>query len=121
MSPHFFDHILYILDASEKIELMVKHLPEAEEDHGTFEGILYKLQTLSESASKLPDDIKQNYPAVKWKQFYRMRNVVVHDYLGDDSPEQVLEFIRSELPKLIAAMEQQLPEWKELRARMKPE
>ena len=69
MSPHFFDHILYILDASEKIELMVKHLPEAEEDHGTFEGILYKLQTLSESASKLPEDIKQSYPAVKWKQF----------------------------------------------------
>lgn len=117
MSPHFFAHIIYILESTEHIERFLLESSDDLEDHKTYLAVIHLLQTLSESATKLPDDIKQSYPAVKWQQVSRMRNVIVHDYLGGSGPQDVLKFIKTELPVLQATMQQQLPQWKELRAR----
>lgn len=75
---------------------------------------LHLVQTLSESACKLPDNIKQKHRSVPWKDFLTMRNAIVHDYLGNVFPEDIQKFIEREVLLLQAAMQKQLPEWKEL-------
>ena len=121
MSPHFFAHIIYILESIEIIKEDIKSSDRGLADRKTYDAVLYRLQTLSESASKLPDDIRASHPDVPWKRFSLTRNVIVHDYLGDSAPEEVMDFIETQLPILHNAMEQKIPNWKELRERMKGE
>ena len=118
MSPHFFAHIIYILEFCEVIENLLKIPEEIAKFAGCYDAILHRLQTLSESTQKLPDDIKQQHRHVNWRRFAGMRNAIVHDYLGDIYVEKVYQFIHEELPTLKQAMENQLPEWRELRARL---
>lgn len=119
MSPHFFAHIIHIL---ESIEIIAEYLGDSKnglENVKTYDAVLRRVQTLSESASKLPIDIKQSYPEVKWQEFSEMRNAIAHDYLGDIYYENLSKFIDNQISVLRTAMQKQLPEWKELRARLK--
>lgn len=118
MSPHFFAHIIYILESIENIEAFIADSAQGLGDRKTYDAVLYRIQTLSESACKLPIDIKESYPFVPWNRFNRTRNVIVHDYLGDIFQEEVLDFIEKELRLLEDAMKHQLPEWKELLSRL---
>lgn len=118
MSPHPFTHIMYILESIELIENFIKDSKQGLDDQLTHDAVLYRLQTLSESASKLPEDIKIAHPSVPWKRFFYTRNAIVHDYLGNIAPDEIHEFIRTQLPLLQSAMEKQLPEWRELRSRL---
>ena len=47
-----------------------------------------------------------------------MRNAIVHDYLGNVFPEDLQKFIECEVPLLQAAMQKQLPAWRELLSRL---
>ena len=118
MTQHFIAHILYILESIEQIEEFISDSPQKLNEPVTYRAVLYLVQTLSESACKLPDDIKEAHPTVFWKRFSKMRNAIVHDYLGDTSQEEIAYFIKKHLTLLQAAMEKQLPEWRQLRARL---
>ena len=80
------------------------------------EAVLYRLQTLSESACKLPDDLKEEHPTIRWRDFIRMRNAIAHDYLGETSSEEILDFVKESLPLLQEAMQKHIPDWKALRS-----
>ncbi|MEM8615050.1 MAG: HepT-like ribonuclease domain-containing protein [Cyanobacteria bacterium P01_H01_bin.105] len=112
---------IYILESIESIATFVVDSPDGLSDQKTYDAILYRLQNLSESACKLPDDIKQAYPTVPWRDFLTMRNAIVHDYLGDTSQEEIAYFIKKHLKLLQAAMEKQLLGWKDMRARSESE
>lgn len=69
--------------------------------------VLYDLQTMAESAKRVPDDLKEQHPEVAWRDIADFRNIVVHDYLGVDLGV-VWEIIRSDLPILQQAVDQML-------------
>ena len=117
MSPHFFAYIIHIFELIETIDAFLSEDETGLKDSKTYMAILYAVQTLSESACKLPQDIKECYPNVPWKDFLKMRNAIAHDYLGNVFREDILKFIENEIPLLQSAMEQHLPNWKELRSR----
>lgn len=121
MSPHFLAHIIHIFESIEAIHGFIEEDKTNLKDSKTYLAVLHTVQTLSESACKLPKDIKESHPSVPWKDFTTMRNAIVHNYLGDVFNEDISKFISNEIPLLQAAMEKQLPEWKDLRARFKPE
>ena len=72
---------------------------------------------LGEIASALPDDLRDRYPDVAWRQIRAFRNLAVHRYfrvdwavvwkIAQDEPpvleEQVLAIIRAEFPDLAQA------------------
>lgn len=77
----------------------VKHIPECirriEENtregrerllasHTLQDAVLRNLQTLSESALRLPESIKAKHPEIEWRRIAAFRNLLVHDYLGID-------------------------------------
>jgi uncharacterized protein with HEPN domain len=120
VTPYFLAHIL---ESSEDIRSFLEGVSSAkdlENDRKTWFAVLRVLQTLAESAHKLPEDIKQRHSAIPWADFRDFRNGLAHDYLGDLPPERVWEFINDYLPPLETAMLSHIPNWKTLPGRIKP-
>ena len=115
MTPHFLAHILHILESAEMLQEAVKKGNSYYSDSLVYEGMLRRLHTLSESAYKLPSDIKEKHPHVSWKDLYVLRNVLVHDYLGDKHIDDVINDIKNLLPALYNAMLEHIPNWEELK------
>jgi uncharacterized protein with HEPN domain len=78
------------------------------------DAVLYRLLLLGETASALPDVLRDRYPDVAWRQIRAFRNLAVHKYLGvdwavvwkivqDEAPlleEQAMAIMRAEFPDL---------------------
>ena len=61
------------------------------------EACLYNIQIIGEAVSKLPEDVKKGEPQIAWASIKRMRNRLIHDYIGTDLP-RVWSVIKNELP-----------------------
>src|SRR5487761_1756862 len=83
------------------------------------DAVLYRMLLLGEIASALPDDLRDRYPDVAWRQIRAFRNLAVHRYFGVDwavvwkiaqeepsvLEKQVLAIISAEYPELAQAYE----------------
>jgi uncharacterized protein with HEPN domain len=57
------------------------------------------LEIIGEATKNLPNDFRENYPDVPWKQMAGMRDVLIHDYVGVDY-DVVWDVITLQIPKL---------------------
>ena len=87
------------------------------------DAVLYRMLLLGEIASSLPDELRDRYPDVAWRQIRAFRNLAVHRYFGvdwavawkiaqDEPPvleEQARAIMRAEFPNLAKAYEPQEP------------
>ena len=78
------------------------------------DAVLYRMLLLGEIASVLPDELRDRYPDVAWRQVRAFRNLAVHKYFGVDwavvwqiaqqepavLEAQVLAIMRAEYPAL---------------------
>lgn len=78
------------------------------------DAVLYRMLLLGEIASALPDELRDRYPDVAWRQIRAFRNLAVHKYFGVDwavvwkiaqeepavLEAQVLAIMRAEYPAL---------------------
>lgn len=67
--------------------------------HTLQDAVLRNVQTLSESAQRLPSSIKDAHPEVEWSEIAAFRNVLVHNYLGIDL-EKVWDIVQRDIPRL---------------------
>jgi uncharacterized protein with HEPN domain len=81
------------------------------------DAVLYRMLLLGEIASAFPDDFRDKYPDVAWRQIRAFRNLAVHRYfsvdwavvwkIAQEEPpileEQALAIIRAEFPDLAQA------------------
>jgi uncharacterized protein with HEPN domain len=72
------------------------------EDQVLQAAVLYRMQTVAESAYKLSDDVKKRHPEIDWTGIRGFRNIVVHAYLRDLDPELVWQFLENDLDELAA-------------------
>lgn len=93
-------YLLHILDCIRRIEEDTAGGKEAFFSSRTLQdAVLRNLQTLAESAQRLPDHIKTCYPQVEWNRIGAFRNVLVHDYLGIDMA-RIWEITQRDVPNL---------------------
>jgi uncharacterized protein with HEPN domain len=71
-----------ILEAADFILRMLSRMTEQDllEDPVAQSAVLYQLTVIGEAAGNLPDDLRNRYPAVRWRAMRGMRNVAVHAY-----------------------------------------
>ena len=84
------------------------------------DAVLYRMLLLGEIASAFPDEFRDKYPDVAWRQIRAFRNLAVHRYfsvdwavvwkIAQEEPpvleEQALAIIRAEFPDLAQAYDQ---------------
>jgi uncharacterized protein with HEPN domain len=116
MTPHWLAHAIYILNTIEILERAVaEDFAYLSSNELVYRGTIQALQTLAESAHKLPEDIKQAHPEITWNEFRIMRNFFAHDYLTAPTNVRILEIISHDLPPLKQALLQHIPNWDEIK------
>jgi uncharacterized protein with HEPN domain len=80
-------------------------LPHA--DRMGYRAIKNALIELGEAAKAIPEEVRQRHAEVDWKGFAGLRDMIAHRYFGIGT-EKLLPIIKTEVPGLLAAVEQEL-------------
>jgi uncharacterized protein with HEPN domain len=108
------DHKIYLKDilaAVETIETFVKAMSfeEFRVDDKTTSAVVRKFEIIGEATKQIPENIRQQYPGVPWKDMAGMRDKLIHFYFGVDY-QLVWATIKQRLPQLKDEMQKILDE-----------
>lgn len=107
-------HELYlrdILKAGERIKRFTDGLDSDafKADELRVDGVLFNLMTIGEAIKNIPQDMRDKYPDVRWRDISRFRDRVVHHYFKLDL-DIVWEVVDIHLPVLVEQVEKLLQE-----------
>lgn len=89
----------HILDAMDRIRV-IQSRGDITQDQVLYDATLRNLQTLSEATQLLPEDLKEKWPDIPWREISGFRNILVHNYLGTIDSSTVAHVIQQDLPPL---------------------
>lgn len=92
-----------IIESASKILVYTENLSfeQFTEDSKTIDAVIRNFEIIGEAANRLPENFKDQHPAVDWHRIREFRNRIVHDYFGIDY-SIVWEIKESFLPTLIS-------------------
>ncbi|WGI26602.1 DUF86 domain-containing protein [Halomonas alkaliantarctica] len=70
----------------------------------TYDATLRNLELIGEAATRIPDEVRQQYPHVPWRLIIATRNRLIHAYLGIDE-DTVWSIIQDNVPELLGYLE----------------
>ena len=90
-----------ILESIEKIEEFIEGMDfdKFQSDDKTSSAVIRKLEIIGEAVKQLPDEIRDSYKKIPWKEMAGMRDKLIHWYFGVDY-EIVWNVIKEEIPQL---------------------
>jgi uncharacterized protein with HEPN domain len=65
----------------------------------TFEATVFNLQIIGEASKQIPDEYRNRYPEIPWKEVVGLRNIIVHTYFRL-SNDVIWNIIQNELTEL---------------------
>lgn len=94
----FLEHILESIDL---IEEYLKDKSKAEFLKLTQlqDSVIRRIEIIGEAVKNMPDDFKETYRKIPWKQIVGMRDILIHQYFGIDL-NLTWEVIEKDLPRL---------------------
>ncbi|ABR31536.1 hypothetical protein SU69_08580 [Thermosipho melanesiensis] len=100
-----------ILDAILAIEKFVEgmNFEKFKRDDKTSSAVIRKFEIIGEATKHIPDEIRQKYPNIPWKEMAGFRDKLIHFYFGIKY-ELVWNTIKIELPELKNKIEKVLKE-----------
>lgn len=100
MSDEFLDFIEDILDAMDKAELLLEGVDYVrfEADFRINFAVVRALEIIGEASKRLPEDMRQKYPAIPWKGIAGMRDRIIHGYDNVDL-QIVWDVVKNDIPK----------------------
>jgi len=114
MKTEFLDFVEDILDAMEKAEILLTDVTY-EQFAGDFRihfAVVRALEIVGEATKRLPSSLRDQYPAVPWKEMAGMRDRIIHGYDTIDlqivwnTVKQDIPHIRPLLQQILAHHEQ---------------
>lgn len=72
-------------------------------DDEKYDAVLRNLEIIGEAVKHIPDDIRENYPRIKWRKIAGLRDIVAHDYFGI-SDELIWDIVQNEIPPLLKSI-----------------
>ena len=82
MTKSWRPYAQHILDAIDKIR-RIEARGNLREDEVLYDATLRNLQTLSEATQHLPEFLKQQHPAIPWRQISGFRNISCCKFFSD--------------------------------------
>ena len=86
MSREYSDYIEDILDAMDKATSFIEGMSydEFKSDDKSIFAVIRAIEIIGEATKHIPDDARQKYSEIPWKDMAGMRDVLIHDYIGVD-------------------------------------
>ncbi len=66
--------------------------------------VLRSLEVIGEAVKNIPEEFRNRYPSVIWKEFAGLRDILIHKYFGVDY-DMVWDVIMEEIPGLKVSIE----------------
>ena len=100
-SREFIDYLRDIIDAVEKIEKFTEGMDSERfyADDKTAYAVIRALEIIGEATKKVPQNIKERYPQVAWREMAGIRDKLIHDYFGVNL-EVIWKTVQEDLPTL---------------------
>ena len=76
---------------------------EFESSSMIYDATVRNLELIGEAATRIPEAIRHQNPAIPWRQLVATRNRLIHGYLGIDN-DTLWSIIRDDVPQLIALL-----------------
>ncbi|MEM7548167.1 MAG: DUF86 domain-containing protein [Bacteroidota bacterium] len=75
-----------ILDCIKKIEKYTEGLSFKNflKDDKTIDAVVRNFEIIGEASSRIPEEVKKDYPNINWIRIKGFRNVIIHEYFGVD-------------------------------------
>ena len=91
---HIVDECRFILDTTSGItkEQLV-------DNEVVKRAVVRSLEIIGEACKKIPDDVKDRWPAVSWRNMAGMRDRLIHDYVGINY-SIVWDVVHNKIPEL---------------------
>ena len=89
-------------DAEQFIEGMTYQ--QFADDKKTFNAVVRAIEVIGEAAKNVPPTLRDQYPAIPWKEMAGMRDKVTHFYFGVDR-EAIWLAVKERIPPLMPTIE----------------
>ena len=63
------------------------------------DSVIRRIEIIGEAIKNIPNDIKENYSQIPWKEITGMRDILIHQYFGVDL-DLTWQVIEKDLPRL---------------------
>lgn len=99
-------HLQDILDAMLAVERFVEGMSfdEFKTDDKTSSAVIRKFEIIGEAAKQIPEEIRNKYPLIPWKEMAGMRDRLIHFYFGIKY-ELVWHTIKDVIPQVKPAIQ----------------
>jgi uncharacterized protein with HEPN domain len=78
------DARLYLEDMLKAIDRIVAYTADLDLEGFTVDAVLRNLEVIGESSKRLPEELKQQAPAIEWRKIAGLRDVLAHAYFAVD-------------------------------------
>ena len=106
----YIDYIEDILDAIIKARSFIKGISfeKFQSDDKTIYAVIRALEVIGEATKRVPNNIRNQYPDIPWREMSSMRDKLIHDYFGIDltvvwkTVTEDLPILESDIRRIVA-------------------